>query len=98
MENVKSNLPKIVLGTAVSFAALYALYRLFGSEKGPQPAGGKPHRTSKDPFCEIIDPRWPKEVKVKEARDFVTQYIQKNISGKNLRVNAEGKFEEEDFK
>lgn len=98
MENVKANLPKIVIGTTVSLVALFALYKLFGADKGTQPAGGKTHRTSQDPFCEIIDPRWPKEVKVKEARDFVTQYIQKNIAGKNLKVTADGKFHADDFK
>lgn len=97
MDNSKANLIKIALGATISIAALFALYKLT-SGKGTAASGARKNRTSKDDYSEIIDQRLPIEEKQKQAYEFVTDFIKKHIAGRNLKVQADGKFEAEDFK
>ena len=97
MEHSKVNIIKIAIGTSISLAALYLLYK-FTSGKDTASSASRKARTSKDEFTEVIDQRLPKEEKQKEAYDFVAEFIKRHNAVKSLRVQADGKFHPEDFK
>ena len=91
MDSSKANIIKYSLVGAISLAAAYLIYKI-ASGKGTAPQTARKSRTSKDSLTEIIDQRLPFEEKQKEAFEFVTEFIKKNIAGRNLKVQADGKF------
>ena len=97
MDSSKANIIKYSLVGAISLAAAYLVYKL-ASGKGTAPSATKKNRSSKDSFTEIIDQRIPFEEKQKQAYEFVTDFIKKNIAGRTLKVQADGKFQPDDFK
>ncbi len=54
MEHSKVNIIKIAIGTSISLAALYLLYK-FTSGKDTASSASRKARTSKDEFSEVID-------------------------------------------
>lgn len=70
MDQVKQNLPKVAIATAIGAVTAFILYQLLRKKEGAE------LRTSSDPLTEVIDQRATSDLKMEEAAAFVKSYVE----------------------
>lgn len=89
------NKAKIVLGTALGAATLYMLYQLIYAKKGTASVPGK---SSLSDFSQVLDQRAPADIQEKQAKEFVSKYIESKIGKRPINLTADGNnIDSEDF-